>query len=145
MSGDVFVDTNVLVYSRDTSEPDKQPRARQWLEQLWESGRGALSTQVLQEYYVTVTRKLSPGIPQAEARDEVRDYAAWRPLPITADLLERAFDVESRFGLSWWDSLIVAAAQTLGCRRLLTEDLQDGMDFDGVVVVDPFAHRPAAD
>jgi predicted nucleic acid-binding protein len=145
MSGDVFVDTNVLVYNRDASEPEKQPRAAAWLELLWQSGRGALSAQVLQEYYVTVTRKLSPGMPIEEARDEVRDYASWAPLPITADLIERAFEVETRFGLSWWDAVVVAAAQTLGCRRLLTEDLQDGMDFDGVVVLDPFAHSADLD
>ena len=144
MSGDVFVDTNVLVYSRDASEGPKQVRAVDWLSKLWDSGRGTLSVQVLQEYYVTVTRKLSPGLPADEARDEVRDYAAWRPLSVSTELLERAFDAETRFGLSWWDALIVAAAQTLSCRFLLSEDLQDGMDFDGVMVIDPFAHQPTA-
>jgi predicted nucleic acid-binding protein len=142
MSGKVFVDTNVLVYHRDASETVKQPRATAWLDHLWRSGTGRLSVQVLTEYYVTVTRKLAPGIAKDEARADVADYLAWRPAPTTPELLEQAFDLESRFGLSWWDALIVAAARSLGCTTLLSEDMQDGMDFFGLVVADPFAHEP---
>lgn len=144
MNGDVFVDTNVLVYNRDAGERTKQPTAASWLEHLWESGRGRLSVQVLQEYYAVVTRKLTPGLPADEAREEIRDYSSWRPLVMTADLLDYAFAVESRHHLAWWDALIVAAAQTLGCSTLLTEDLQDGLDLDGLLVTDPFSHPPPA-
>ena len=137
-----FVDTNVLVYTRDTSEPDKQPSARAWMEHLWRTEAGRTSVQVLNEYYVTVTRKLSPGLDQATARDDIRDLGAWRPAVIDTATMVTAWDLEDRFSLSWWDSLIVASAIQLGCDRLLTEDLQDGQEFDQLVVTDPFRHTP---
>jgi len=138
----VFVDTNVLVYARDASESEKQPLASAWLETLWESREGRLSTQVLQEYYVAVTRKLDPGLDRAQARTDVRALEAWRPLDLDAPLLESAWEAEDRFGFVFWDTLIVAAARRLGCDHLLTEDLQDGQDLDGLVVIDPFRHEP---
>jgi predicted nucleic acid-binding protein len=134
----VFVDTNVLVYTRDASEPDKQPRALEWMRLLWDSGSGRLSHQVLQEFYVTTTRKLRPGLPPEQARADVRDLLSWRPLTVDGDLLEAAWSIEDRFGLSFWDALIVASARTAGCRSLLTEDLQEGLELDGLRVVDPF-------
>ena len=137
-----FVDTNILVYGRDASEAQKNPIALEWLEFLWRTQRGRLSTQVLQEYYQVVTRKLAPGLPRETARQDVLDLTAWRPHMIDAQVLERAWTIEDRFGLSWWDSLIVAAAQRLGARRLLTEDLQAGQDFDGLSVVNPFETPP---
>ena len=133
-----FVDTNVLVYRRDASERTKRPRAKAWIDALWLRRAGRLSTQVLHEYYQTVTRKLHPGIPRDEAREEVRDLAAWRPVRASTELMERAFQLEDRFGLSFWDSLIVAAAQQASCAYLLTEDLQHGQVIDGVRVEDPF-------
>ncbi|MBI4539827.1 MAG: hypothetical protein HY704_10010 [Gemmatimonadetes bacterium] len=83
MTGLVFVDTNILVYSRDASEPEKQPRAMEWLELLWRSRRGRISVQVLEEYYVTVTGKLKPGMDRAVARSDVRAFEAWKPNPET--------------------------------------------------------------
>jgi predicted nucleic acid-binding protein len=143
MSDLVFVDTNVLVYRRDATERDKQRSAKTWVNLLWTRRAGRLSTQILQEYYQTVTRKLKPGLDFAEARDEVRDFAAWRPIPISFDVFERAFALEDAFSLSFWDSLVVAAAKQATCKYLLTEDLQDGQDFEGLKVVDPFSHEPA--
>ena len=134
----VFVDTNVLVYARDASDMGKQAIAAAWMEHLWTSASGRLSVQVLQEYYLTVTRKLDPGLSAEEAREDVRDLAAWRPLRIDQPIVEAAWRMEDRFGLSFWDSLIVAAAQAAGCDALLTEDLQHGLDIDGLRVVDPF-------
>ena len=134
----VFVDTNVLVYARDTSDPTKNARAAEWMRHLWETDDGRLSIQVLQEYYVTVTRKLRPGLPKDAARADVQDLSAWRPAAIAVEGLEVAWSIEDRFGLSFWDSLIVAAAHVAGCEVILTEDLQHEMDFDGVRVVDPF-------
>ncbi|MGQ0670566.1 MAG: PIN domain-containing protein [Actinomycetota bacterium] len=134
----VFVDTNVLVDARDTSDPGKQARAHAWMHHLWEAEAGRLSVQVLEEYYVTVTRKLQPGLPREEARADIEDLVAWRPVPADDRLLEAAWSIEDRFGLSFWDALIVAAAHEAGCASLLTEDLQHGADLDGVRVVDPF-------
>lgn len=138
----LFVDTNVLVYSADPGMGQKHERARAWLEHMSGEPSGRLSYQVLQEYYVTVTRKLTPPMDPGEARDDVRGLLAWDPVVIDGPVLESAWGVQDRFGLSFWDALIVAAAKAAGCERLLTEDLQDGQDLDGVVVVDPFAHDP---
>lgn len=142
MSETVFVDTNVLLYARDASEPVKQPRARAWLDTLWERQRGRLSHQVLNEYYVAATRKLQPGLDRETARADVRDLMAWRPVGLDSAMLEDAWWLEARFGLSFWDSLVVAGARAAGCRYLLTEDLQHGQDLDGMAVVDPFALEP---
>lgn len=137
-----FVDTNVLVYTRDTSEPDKQTPAAAWMDHLWRTRTGRTSVQVLNEYYVTVTRKLSPGLDRATARDDVRDLGAWRPAVVDRTTVATAWDLEDRYSLSWWDSLIVASAIGLGCDRLLTEALQDGQEFDRLVVTNPFRHTP---
>lgn len=134
----VFVDTNVLVYARDSSEQAKQERARAWIGHLWETAEGRVSVQVLQEYYVTMTRKLRPGLSHDDARADIKDLVAWHPVESRPPLLEAAWSVEDRFAISFWDALIVAAAQEAGCSHLLTEDLASGMDLDGVVVVDPF-------
>lgn len=142
MSGDVFVDTNVLVYARDSDAGPKRERAAAWLEHLWHERRGALSVQVLQEYYVVVTSKLDPGLEPRTARDDIRDLEAWSPLPIDGDLLDAGWEIEDRYGFSWWDSLIVAAAQRLGCTTLLTEDLQHGQTLGDVEVLDPFEAKP---
>ena len=137
-----FVDTNVLIYSRDASEPEKQPRAYEWLTALWRHRRGRMSIQVLNEYYVTMTRKLEPGLSEEEAWQDIEDLLSWRPLSLDVRLMRGARAVHQRFALSWWDALIVAAARAYGCAYLLTEDLQDGQDFDGTRVVDPFRHGP---
>lgn len=133
-----FVDTNVFVHARDTSEPGKQPAAAQWVEQLWIDHRGRTGVQVLNEYYVTVTRKLRPGMSHDEAWADVRALLAWDPQPVDRDLVIRAHDIERQHNLSWWDAMIVAAAQQQNCALLLTEDLQDGWNCDGVTVCNPF-------
>jgi len=110
MEGPVFVDTNVLVYHRDSTEPAKQRRAAEWMARLWDEGTGRVSVQVLHEYYVTVTRKLDPGLPQEEAREDIAALRAWNPLSPDAEILEYARAVQDRYGLSFWDAMIVAAA-----------------------------------
>lgn len=138
----VFVDTNVLVYARDATEPEKQRRAAEWMAHLWDSGRGRLSLQVLQEYYALVTRKLDPGMPEDEAREDVAALRMWTPLDADPDLLEEAWEIEDRYGFSFWDALIVAAARRLGCAVLLTEDLQDGQELGSARVRSPSTYRP---
>ncbi len=144
MSADpVFVDTNVLVYQWDLSEPRKQERASNWMRVLWRTKRGRLSAQVLSEFYSAVTQKLKPGLRPPAAQWNVRTLTAWKPLPVDAALIERAFDVQQRFRTSWWDALIVAAAQAARARVLLSEDFQDGQEFDDHLrVMHPFRHAP---
>jgi predicted nucleic acid-binding protein len=138
MTAPVFVDTNVLLYARDAGEPVKQPLAASWLEYLWREQLGRTSLQVLSEYYVNVTRKLAPGLPPEEAWDDVQAFLTWRPYPIDEALMQRGREIEQRYQLSWWDSLVVGAAQLQGCALLLTEDLQDGGIYGGVTVRSPF-------
>ena len=142
MNAPVFVDTNVLVYRLDSTEPEKQRRAEEWLTLLWRERRGRVSWQVLNELYVTVTGKLDRPLPSGEARAVVRALLAWSPVCEDGEILETAWRMQDRYSLSWWDALIVAAAGRSQCRILLTEDLQEGQSFDGVVVVNPFTRRP---
>ena len=144
MSGRVFVDTNVLVYSRDSTEAGKQRLALDWLTHLWKERAGRVSFQVLQEFYVTVTDKLDPGMDPATARRDVRSLLAWNPVPVDARMVEIAWTVQDRFSLSWWDALIVAAAQVADCGYLLSEDLQEGQEFGPLRVVNPFRTAPAS-
>ncbi|MBI4699707.1 MAG: PIN domain-containing protein [Deltaproteobacteria bacterium] len=144
MTGPHFVDSNVLVYRHDRDEPERQARARRLLEVLWRTRSGRVSDQVLHEFYVVATCKLAAPVPREVARREVRQLLAWRPVATTPQLREHAWEIEDRHGLSWWDALIVAAAQAAGCADLFTKDLQDGIEFDGVRVVNPFRHELAA-
>ncbi len=142
MTAPVFVDTNVLIYALDSTDPKKQQAAKAWRMNLWDSQTGRVSFQVLQEFYAQVTRKW-PSF-RTLARAEVRDLLTWEPVPVDAVLLHRSWDVQDRYQLSFWDSLIVAAAKSASCGFLLTEDLQSGQDFDGLVVINPFLHNPAS-
>lgn len=138
MTAPVFVDTNVFLYARDAGAPDKQARAADWLAFLWRERLGRTSIQVLSEYYVDVTRKLDPGLDPDDAWDDLTALFAWRPQPIDVEVMQRGREIHMRHRLSWWDSLVVAAAQAQGCALLLTEDLQDGATYGGVAVRSPF-------
>lgn len=138
MSGRFFVDTNILVYAYDAAHAAKQAIAAEWLIRLWHERSGRTSIQVLNELYVTVTRKLGRRLQTNEAWDIVRSLMAWEPHPIDRDLLLRAREIEERYRIGWWDSLIVGAAHLQDCDVLLTEDLQAGMIFGSVTVLNPF-------
>jgi len=147
MTDPVFVDTDVLIYARDRGDLSKQSRAAQWLAVLWREGLGRTSVQVLSEFYLSLTRKLSTPVAPEDAWQEVTTFFAWRPQPLDVPLLCRAREIERRYRLGWWDSTIVAAAQLQDCTILLTEDLQDGAEFGLVTVRSPFKHEvrePAA-
>ncbi|MBN1850129.1 MAG: PIN domain-containing protein [Deltaproteobacteria bacterium] len=142
MSDKIFVDTNILVYSRDASETEKQPQAMHWMRQLWTSKAGRLSFQVLQEFYSIVTTKLQPGMEPQKAREDIESLFVWNPIPVKADVIKRAWQNIDKFQLSWWDSLIVSAAQIGGCTYLLTEDLQENQILGSVCVINPFLNSP---
>lgn len=142
MSASLFVDTNVFVYRRDVSEPEKQPIARDWLAEVWRRRAGRTSLQVLHEYYHTTTQKLRPGLSAVEARKDIEALLTWRLAPADGALIRQAWALQDRFGLSWWDALIVAAAQRTDAQYLLTEDLQHGQTFGRVRVIDPFQSSP---
>jgi predicted nucleic acid-binding protein len=142
MTGLCFVDTNLPVYRHDYADPAKNRQAIEWMTWLWDTRRGRVSFQVLREFYEVTTRKLSPGLPQDIARNYVRWLTTWRPAATTNSSLERAWQMQDRYQLSWWDSLIVAAAHRAQCPYLLTEDLQHGQDLGGTLVVNPFQMLP---
>ncbi len=136
--GVTFIDTNVLVYAHDASETRKQPVAQALLEDLWEGRRGALSTQVLQEFYVVATRKFDPPMSRAAAREVVALYGEWSIVRVDVALILAASKLEERHALSFWDALIVEAARRYGAKRLVTEDLQTGRRIGGVRIENPF-------
>jgi predicted nucleic acid-binding protein len=143
MTASVFVDTNVLVYSRDARDSARHQRAREWVEFLWDTKRGRVSRQVLHEYYVTVTRKLRPGLPTEEARSDVRALFHWLSAVHPEVMIESAWIFQDRCSLSFWNALILGAAQATGCGFVLSEDLPAGQDLEGIRVVSPFLTRPS--
>jgi predicted nucleic acid-binding protein len=134
-----FVDANVLVYAFDTSAGDKCVRAKDLLDGLWLHGTGCLSVQVLQEFFVTVTRKVPKPLTIDDVTARIREFAAWRVFaPKTEDVLA-AIALHKQTKLSFWDALIVEAASQLGCATLWTEDLTDGQTIRDVLVRNPFS------
>ena len=136
----VFVDTNVLLYAVDPADAVKQAGARQWVDTLWETGRGRLSWQVLHEFYANATRK--PGAGVTEARTTVELFASWNPVDTSLGLIQKAWQWTDRAQLPYWDALIVAAAERAGCLWILSEDFQSGRRFGAMTVVNPFRSRP---
>ena len=142
MSELVFVDTNVFLYAMDTATPAKQAAASAWRAELWKTARGRTSFQILQEFYANAVQKWPKALDSARA--EVRNLMAWHPVTVGRGTLLESWNIQDRYRLSFWDSLIVAAAKISSCRFLLTEDLQHGQDLDGIVVINPFRVDPAS-
>jgi predicted nucleic acid-binding protein len=141
MRDKVFLDTNVLVYLYDRDSPEKRARSISILEQGRESFRLVISTQVLQEFYVTVARKLSKDISEAEILLAMHKLRGFATIQINIPLIFDAIDLGKRFQLSFWDALITQAALVAGCTRLLTEDLQHGLRIGNLTIENPFLDR----
>ena len=137
MTVKIFVDTNVLVYAYDRGAGSKGDRAQAILEELWDEGSGILSTQVLQEFYVNVRRKAKKPISIKSARGLVEDYLSWNPIINDGASMLGAIDVERRYKLSFWESLIIVAAHKGDASVLLSEDFNDGQKFGAVQVKNP--------
>ena len=138
MTAKVFVDSNVLIYAHDADAGVRHEKSSARLTELWASGGGRLSTQVLQEFYVNVTQKIQTPIPKVAARELIRTYKSWVHSSITPETILRASEIGGTWKISFWDSLIVASAEQDGAPELLTEDLNHGQVIAGVRVVDPF-------
>jgi len=136
-----FVDTNILIYAHDLDAGEKHLKAAEVVRTLWDSGTGVLSTQVLQEFYVNVTRKIPQPLPLSKARGLVGAYGAWDVSCPTLETLLAASEIQERHQLSFWDAMIVAAAQEAGADTLLTEDLNHGQLIEGIHVVNPLVSR----
>jgi len=139
MSGDRrFVDTNILLYAHDESAGDKHDRARALVEQLWESREGCLSVQVLQEFFVNVTRKIAKPLDAAMAKEIVADFSRWYLHVPGADDVLAAIGIHQRTGISFWDAMVIRSAAEIGCAVLYSEDLNAGQEYSGVRVENPF-------
>ena len=137
-----FIDTNILVYAYDATAGEKRQAARAVVAGLWRTGNGLISTQVLQEFYVTVTRKVPRPLEAALAREIVADMLTWDVVVNDGESILLAFEIERRERLSFWDALIVAAAVRGGAEGLLSEDIPHGRTLAGVRVIDPFLPSP---
>ena len=133
-----FVDTNVLIYAHDLSAGQKHDRARQLIRDLWQSGQGCLSVQVLQEFYVNVTQKVAKPLSAEVAAQIIADLSVWEVhCPRVEDVLN-AVRLQKRYQTSFWDAMILASAVQLGCQVLWSEDLNSGQTYDRVEVQNPF-------
>ena len=137
MSAIVFVDTHILIYAHDADAGLKRERSVQSIRRLWDAGSGRLSVQVLQEFYVNVTRKLATPVATSTAREVVNTYGAWIRAAPTADTVVRAADIAEMAQISFWDGLIVASAEQSGAVQIYSEDLNDGQTIAGFLIVNP--------
>lgn len=133
-----FIDTNILIYAHDASAGTKHDRARALLRELWENRAGCLSIQVLQEFYVNVTRKVARPMSPDAAAQIIADLGVW-PVhrPDVDDVLE-AIRLQTSRQLSFWDAMILTSARRLGCETLWSEDMSHGQQYEGVTVINPF-------
>jgi predicted nucleic acid-binding protein len=138
MSDKCFVDTNILVYAHDHAAGPRHTRAAALMEQLWNSGGGVLSTQVLQELCFSLQRKLAKPLSAAEIRRLVQPYLSWEVVVNTPRAALEALDMSARYKLSYWDGLVLHAAEFAGAAILYSEDFSHGQRYGGVRVVDPF-------
>lgn len=141
MSADLvaFVDSNVLVYAVSQDEPEKQSRAREIVARGFTEGCFVISTQVMLEVYVNVTRKAKIGLPPGEALEYVRALAEWPVIEMTPEMVLSALGLAQRSKISPWDAAILEAARQAGCKRVLSEDLGAGQVYGGITVENPFA------
>lgn len=142
MSGRRFVDTNILVYAHDSSAGPKHDRAASLIQELWESGEGVLSTQVLQELCVNLQRRTTRPRSGDEIRRLIRDYLGWKVIINTPETIAEALDMQQRYQLSFWDALIICAAETAGASILYSEDLSPDQTYGSFRVVNPFGASP---
>lgn len=138
MSDRCFVDTNVLIYAHDRGSGAKHERAKDLIGRIWRAREGVISTQVIQELYVNVRRKAANPVSAEEAKQLVRDYIVWEVVVNDGNSVLEAMGIEKRYAVSFWDALIVQAAQSAGVETLYSEDLSHGQLFGSTRVSNPF-------
>jgi predicted nucleic acid-binding protein len=137
MSDKFFVDTNILMYAHDTSAGEKHERAKALVEELWRDRTGIVSTQVLQELAVNLRKKARKPLDTKTTRELVADYLSWQVVVNGGESILEALDLEERYQISFWDALVIQAAQSAGAAIVYSEDLSDGQIYRGVRVVNP--------
>ncbi len=139
MSDKIFVDSNVLVYAHDLDADEKNRKAGKIIRDLWTKRNGVVSTQVLQEFYVNVTRKIPQPLEKSKAREVIRNYSLWQTEIIESSDVFRASEIEESNQINFWDALIIVTAEKGGASVLLSEDLNAGQVIGGVIIENPFA------
>jgi predicted nucleic acid-binding protein len=136
-----FVDTSILVYAEDRDAKTKHEIARDLIARLWDERDGVVSVQVLQEFYVSTTRKLRRPITGAKALEIIGEYLTWTVVENTGRMLVDAIALQQRAQLSFWDALVVQAAIEARCDQLYSEDMNHGQKFGSLTIVNPFKRR----
>jgi len=134
----VFIDTNVLVYAHDISAEEKHDIAKKIILDLWESKCGVLSTQVLQEFFVCMTRKINKPLNAGAAKEIVIELLKWEVVVNDGEEIMRAIEIHQKYKYSFWDSMIINAAISGGANLLLSEDMHDGQETESVEIKNPF-------
>ena len=138
MSGKFFVDTNILIYAHDLDAGQKNKISRDIIRDLWENRSGIISTQVLQEFYLNVTRKIENPLKKSQARGVIESYLAWPVELNDVGTVLSASEIEERHMLSFWDAMIVASARKAKAEKIITEDLNHGQQIEGILIENPF-------
>ena len=139
MKGDrIFVDTNILVYAYDRSAGEKYKKAVGIMENLWDSYNGIISSQVLQEFFVCVTKKIVKPLDAFTTREIVKDLLKWKTIIVDGGIILDAIDIHSQYRYSFWDSVIIASAIEGGAGIILSEDFSDKQVIKGIVIKNPF-------
>ena len=133
-----FVDTNILVYAHDASAGRKRDIAREKILELWESETGVISTQVVQELFVSITQKIPMPIDRRKARAILEDICSWEVIVNDEHAVLRAIHLQGKLRLSFWDSLIIEAACRSGAQTLYSEDLSHGQQIEHLTIANPF-------
>lgn len=133
-----FIDANILIYAHDVSAGVKHTTAKELVQHIWETGNGCLSIQVLQEFYVIITKKVAHPISPDVAAEMIGDLRFWRINSPTIEDVLGAIDLQKRFRLSFWDAMIIQAATSMDCRILWSEDLANDQQYGAVRVKNPF-------
>lgn len=141
MTDKAFVDTNILIYAYDTEAQEKHVVCKEKVRELWDNGQGVISTQVMQEFYVNVTKKIPAPISLDHARRIISNYQAWQVELISPRLVGFASEIQERNQLSFWDALIVATAVQGNVTKLLSEDLNSGQVIEDIEILNPFSHH----
>ena len=142
MTDRTFVDTNILVYAHDLDAGKKHGLAKQVVTELWENRLGVLSTQVIQEFYVTLTRKIPAPLKKSTVIRIIKSFLNWEIVINDAPIILQACEIEETYNLSFWDALIVSAAYSRNVTTILTEDLNHGQRVECILIVNPFMREP---
>ena len=141
-SDSVFLDSNILIYSYDSADRHKQSLAQEWIAALTLRGSAVLSVQILGEFFSTVTRRIATPLSIEEATEAIERFDVIPTWQIDMPMVRRAISTHSRYGTTYWDSLIIAAAERAGCSAILSEDFNPGQSYHGILAVNPFATSP---